>query len=282
MKVTERKIRKALSAGGVTDSTITSRIKSVYSTHIKMREKKYSLNQVQDVIALRVLVSNIKTAYSALGILHAHWRPLPGTFKDYISFPKPNGYQALHTRVIIDKHIFEVQILTHEMHQQAQLGIAAHFHYKEKRHGNRGIDMQWFDKLLSRKSARRVSWSGYSSSATPDESLFVKDMQTDFLQERMFIYTPKGDVIDLPREATVADFAFAIHSDIGLHAEGALVNGKYVSIKQKLKNGDVVNVKTNKKTTVTEKWLDWVKTTEARTRVRQNMKKQQEIKVKSS
>ena len=241
---------------------------------MKMQAKKYLLDQIQDLIALRVLVDDVQTAYSALGIMHANWRSLPGTFKDYISLPKPNGYQALHTRLIIDKHIFEVQILTHEMYRQAQFGIAAHFDYKEKRHGNRGIDMRWFDKLLSQKNGtRNAPWSGYTSSEWSDDSLFMKDIQADFLQERMFIYTPKGEVVDLPIGATVADFAFAIHSDIGLHAEGALVNGKYSSIKEKLKNGDVVNVKTNKKATVTEKWLDWVKTAEARARIRSAIKK---------
>ena len=273
----ERKVKKSFTENGVTDIEIVSRIKSVYSTHMKMKHKKYTLEQIQDLIALRVLVHDVPTAYNTLGILHGHWRPIPGAFKDYISLPKPNGYQALHTRVLIDSHILEVQILTHAMQEHARFGIAAHFNYKDKRHGIAGLDLQWFDKLLAnKKGEKHIPWSKRIASIqkeTVDDSAFLENMQADFLQERMFIFTPKGEVVDLPQKATPIDFAFAIHSDIGKCADGAFVNGKYVSLHHELKNGDMVQIKTGKKTTVNKKWLHWVKTAEARSRIRQFTKK---------
>lgn len=274
----EEKIKEGLAAKGVTDLHLSSRVKSVYSTYMKMKDKKYSLEQIQDLIALRVFVRDIPSAYTVLGILHANWQPVPGTFKDYISFPKPNGYQALHTRVIIDRHILEIQVLTDAMHRHAQFGIASHFKYKEKRHGVIGPDLRWFEKLLSLgQRTKNTSWVERASSMyinnSLDESVFAEDAQSDFLQDRMFIFTPKGEVVDLPRGATVADFAFSVHSAIGLHAKGAFVNKKYVSLNHELRGGDIVTVQTGKKPTVTKKWLDWVKTAEARSRIRQFIKK---------
>lgn len=273
----EKKVKKILTDMDITDATISSRIKSVYSTFMKMRHKKYALEQVQDLAALRILVHTIPDAYNVLGILHAEWRSIPGAFKDYISLPKPNGYQALHTRILIDKHILEVQILTHEMYRHAQFGVAAHFSYKDKRHGTVSLELEWFDKLLAnKKGAKRVPWTERITAMqreTTDDPDFMDTMQADFLQERMFIFTPKGEVVDLPKNSTPVDFAFAIHSDIGKHAEGAFVNGKYVSLRHELQNGDVVNIKAGKKVTVNKKWLDWVKTTEARSRIRQFTKK---------
>ncbi len=273
----EKKVKKILTDMDITDATISSRIKSVYSTFMKMRHKKYALEQVHDLAALRILVHTIPDAYNVLGILHAEWRSIPGAFKDYISLPKPNGYQALHTRILIDKHILEVQILTHEMYRHAQFGVAAHFSYKDKRHGTMSLELEWFDKLLAnKKGAKRVPWTERITAMqreTTDDPDFMDTMQADFLQERMFIFTPKGEVVDLPKNSTPIDFAFAIHSDIGKHAEGAFVNGKYVSLRHELQNGDVVNIKAGKKVTVNKKWLDWVKTTEARSRIRQFTKK---------
>ena len=273
----EKKVKKILVDMDITDATISSRIKSVYSTYMKMRHKKYALEQIQDLTALRILVHTIPDAYNVLGVLHAEWRSIPGAFKDYISLPKPNGYQALHTRILIDKHILEVQILTHEMYRHAQFGVAAHFTYKDKRHGTVSLELEWFDKLLAnKKGAKRVPWTERITTIqqeTADDTDFMDSMQGDFLQERMFIFTPKGEVVDLPQKATPVDFAFAIHGDIGKHAEGAFVNGKYVSLRHELQNGDVVNVKVGKKSTVNKKWLDWVKTSEARARIRQLTKK---------
>lgn len=277
MRNIEEKVKKALIDANVDGMEISSRIKSVYSTHMKMWHKKYTLEQIQDLVAFRVLVGDIPSAYNVLGILHAQWRSIPGAFKDYISLPKPNGYQALHTRILIDRHIFEVQILTHTMRQHAQFGIAAHFNYKDKRHGIMGLDLAWFDTLLAnKKGAKNVPWAERITAIqedTSNDSDFMENMQADFLQERMFIFTPKGEVVDLPKNATPVDFAFAIHGDIGKHAEGAFVNGKYVSLRHELQNGDMVEIKTGKKATVNKKWLDWVKTSEARSRIRSFIKK---------
>ncbi len=272
----ERKVSSLLSKTGVKHFETSSRIKSVYSTHMKMGFKKYTFEQINDIIALRIVVRDTGTAYNILGIIHANWYPIPGTFKDYISLPKPNGYQALHTRIIIDKHILEIQILTHAMYRHAQIGIAAHFNYKEKRAGIAGIEEKWFNKLLSPHGMHAMPRQEQNLSPSEKKKAmrnFAEDVEADFLQERMFVFTPKGEVVDLPVLATVVDFAFAIHSDIGIHAEGALVNGTYTSLKHELKNGDIVNVKTAKKPTVTKKWLDWVKTAEARSRIRRFIKK---------
>ena len=273
----EKKVSSLLSEKGIRQFVISSRVKSVYSTHMKMKYKKYAFEQINDLIALRVIVDDPGTAYNVLGIIHANWRPIPSTFKDYISLPKPNGYQALHTRIIIDTHILEIHILTHEMHRHAEFGIAAHFNYKEKRSGITGLEMHWFKKLLSpHQGAQHTSRSQENLSPREEKMAianFAEDVEADFLQERMFVFTPKGEVVDLPRRATVADFAFAIHSDIGTHAEGALVNGTYTSLKHELANGNIVHIKTAKKPTVTKKWLDWVKTAEARSRIRRFIKK---------
>ena len=278
MKDLEKKIKIVLSSNKIMNHEVSSRIKSTYSTYMKMEEKKYSLEQVHDIIAFRVLVDDASKAYNALGVIHANWPPIPGTFKDYISFPKPNKYQALHTRVLINKHITEIQILTYAMFKRSQFGVAAHFNYKDKRHNILGIELRWFEKLLTSKNKTKDgSWFEHTSSLYPKEHSndknFIEDIEADFLQQRMFIFTPKGEVVDLPRKATVADFAFAIHTDIGLSAEGAFVNKKYVSLKHQLENGDVVQIQTGKKKAVSEKWLDWVKTAEARSSIRHFIKK---------
>ena len=277
MKSIEKKIIAALGKKDMKGVRIASRIKSPYSTHMKMLHKKYSLDQIQDLIALRVFTDDVPSVYAALGVLHANWKPVPGTFKDYISFPKPNGYRALHTRVFIDRRVLEIQILTEDMYRQAQFGIASHFRYKEKRHGVSGPDLRWFDRLLlpKRDTGRKRSehtWSAYLNGSR-NESEFAENIRSDFLQDRMFIFTPKGEVVDLPRGATVVDFAFSVHSEIGLCARGAFVNKKYVPIHHELRGGDIVSVQTGKKPTVTKKWLDWIRTAEARSRIRQFIKK---------
>ena len=274
----EKQVGGALDSESIINVSMSSRIKSAYSTHMKMLYKKYSFEQIHDLVALRVIVDDTPTAYNTLGIIHAKWKPIPGTMKDYISLPKPNGYQALHTRIIIDGHIIEIHILTYDMHQQAQFGIAAHFNYKEIRSGIAGIEMRWFKKLLSpRRMTHDMPWllhaSAIHTDGDTDISDFVEDAQADFLQDRMFIFTPKGEVVDLPKKSTIIDFAFAIHTDIGLRAESAFVNGKHTSLKHELRNGDVVRIITGKKPYVTKKWLDRVRTAEARSRIRQFIKK---------
>ena len=271
----EKKITRALGRNGIPCS-IESRIKSAHSTRNKMKYKRYSLEQIHDLIAFRVIIDDIPAAYRTLGIIHGEWRSLPATFKDYISLPKPNGYRALHSNILIGQRVVEVQILTREMHRQAQFGIAAHFRYKEKQRGIVGIDLQWFEKLLPRARSKNLSWIDQVSSLHQngaDDEEFLHGMEADFLQERMFIFTPKGDVVDLPKEAIVIDFAFAIHSDIGLRAEGAFINGTYRSLRHELQNGDVVLVQTGKSVRATEKWLTWAKTTEARSKIRRAREK---------
>ena len=156
------------------------------------------------------------------------------------------------------------------MQRQAQFGVAAHFNYKEKQQGFSSINLDWFKKLLPRSKLTNLSWVDQISSmhSNGDDEEFLQNIESDFLKERMFIFTPKGDVVDLPKKATVADFAFAIHSDIGLHAEGGFVNEKYRSVRYEIENGDVVFVQTGKVVRATEKWLSWIRTTEARSKIR--------------
>lgn len=271
----EKDILRILVKKGIMNVSVYSRIKNAYSTYRKMNWKKYHFEEVKDILAFRVLVDDIPMAYTALGAIHLEWSPLPHTFKDYISFPKPNGYRALHTRVLVNSIILEIQILTYEMQQYAEYGVASHFNFKEKRYGTAGLTLDLFKKLLPlEKKQKNISWleklSNVYSNGNED---FIGDMENDFLHERMFIYTPKGDVVDLPINSTVIDFAFSIHTDIGLHAEAGSVNHKYSSLNTKLKNGDVVKVHTNKKSKPTQKWLDWVVTAEARAKITSFIKK---------
>lgn len=252
--------------------SVASRTKTVYSTYMKMRAKKKELSEIHDLHALRIIVKDTNAAYIVLGLLHRKWPSLPKSFKDYMSFPKPNGYQALHTRVLVEEQIVEVQILTQEMYHYSNFGKAAHFNYKDKRHGVQALDPKWFDLLLvsAGKSWLEQLRAMYQGG---EEEITSSDIEADFLRNRIFVFTPEGEVVDLPTGAIVLDFAFAIHSDIGAHTEGAYINNKFSSIQTKLENGDVVDVKTSKKLKINQKWIELVKTAEARAHIRRIIRK---------
>ncbi|KAA3647789.1 MAG: bifunctional (p)ppGpp synthetase/guanosine-3',5'-bis(diphosphate) 3'-pyrophosphohydrolase [Chloroflexi bacterium] len=251
------------------EAEITGRPKHIYSIYNKMRRKDVPFEMVRDVRAIRILVKDIPACYSVLGLIHTHWRPIPGEFDDYIAAPKDNFYQSLHTAVLFDDgKTLEVQIRTQEMHQNAEYGIAAHWRYKEG--GPRDEDYE-----------RRVVWLRQLMEwmqEVEDASEFVDSMKTDVFSDRVYAFTPRGDIIDLPMGATSIDFAYHVHTDVGHRCRGAKVNGKLVSLDTVLKTGDQVEILTAKRGGPSRDWLNpnlgLVKSQRARSKVRYWFKQQ--------
>ncbi|MES2668304.1 MAG: RelA/SpoT family protein [Patescibacteria group bacterium] len=290
----QKELRHALARKGVTDFATSIRTKGLWSLHQKLKRKGDDITRIHDIAALRVVVPTVDDCYSALGVIHALWKPLPGEFKDYISFPKPNGYQSLHTTVVTgDAGIVEVQIRTKDMHQRAQFGIASHMSYKAlAKDAGQGafqrLSFPWIrdlvPALLNMKKQGAPAGSGTQQNADVPRWLtdlkeahggeesgseeFVEGLKSDFFSHRIFIFTPKGDVIDLPTESTPVDFAYAIHSDLGDHMQGAKVNGKLVSFDTKLRNGDIIEILKSKTAKPTAKWIDYARTSMARRHIR--------------
>ena len=266
----EKKISSHLKDKGQ-DVYITSRRKTVYSTYMKMKEQKKELDEIYDLNTLHIVVEDTNSAYVVLGIIHKNWRSIPNSFKNYISFPKPNGYQGIHTKLIVDNQIIEVQILTNKMYHYSNFGKAAYFNYKDKRHEIQSIDPKWFDSLL----VSREGWLEHISSMYEGDNadILFSNIESNFLCKRMFVFTPTGEVVDLPKGAIVLDFAFSVDSDMGSRAEGAFINDKYASLYTELKNGDVVQMRTEKSIKVNEKWLESVKTSKARTYIKKIIKR---------
>jgi GTP diphosphokinase / guanosine-3',5'-bis(diphosphate) 3'-diphosphatase len=238
---------------------IESRVKRLYSIFVKLRKQRISIDQVYDLLALRIITDNIKNCYAALGVIHNTWRPVPGRIKDFISLPRPNGYQSLHTSVIAGGQPFEVQIRTAEMHRVAEDGIAAHWKYKD-------------GKLVAdSREDERVSWLRHmvewqQEMKDPDD--FMSTLKVDLYPEEVYTFTPKGKVVSLPREATPVDFAYAIHTEVGHNCVGAKINGRMVPLRTKLKNGDIVEITTQAGHNPSRDWLSFVKTTRARNKIR--------------
>lgn len=263
----EEKIQQRLSAAGI-KSTIFCRIKHVYSIYRKMYAQKLDINGIFDLCAFRVIVDNIPDCYNVLGIIHEMFKPVPGRFKDYISTPKPNMYQSVHTTVIGTEGIpFEVQIRTWEMHHTAEYGIAAHWKYKMHDGGNavRSGDedkFAWVRRLLE-------------SQQESDAQDFFHNLKIDMFADEVFVFSPKGDVINLPAGATPIDFAYSIHSDVGNHMVGAKVNGRIVTYDYVLQNGDIVEIRTSKSAPGPSRdWLNVAKSGSARTKIKQWFKKE--------
>jgi len=280
-------LRKALAKDEVTAFQTDYRVKGLWSLWQKLKRKGGDVAEVYDVAAIRIVVDDVPTCYRVLGLVHNLWQPLVGKIKDYIAFPKPNGYQSLHTTVFTgDGGIVEVQIRTKQMHREAMYGIAAHVTYKEKTGGGptgRGTSFDWIRSLIPGfRRAPQEKEEGvvhYRAPAAPEwlENLsetglgdpdFDTTLKTDIFSHRVFVFTPKGDVVDLPLAASPVDFAYAIHSDLGNHISGAKVNGKMVSLDTVLHNGDIVEIQTRKSAHPTKKWLDFAKTTLARRHIR--------------
>lgn len=251
-----KSLRKELAAHKIKVIDMSSRIKGLYSLYKKLKKKDMDIDKIYDLVALRIIVPTVEDCYQALGVIHSLWRPIPGRIKDFIALPKPNGYRSIHTTIFTgDGGIAEVQLRTPEMHEQAEYGIASFFAYKE------GFD----------KKHRHVSWIEQFKELQKNvskPSAFLENLKLDFFNKRIFVFTPKGAVIDLPEDSSAIDFAYAIHSEIGNHASGAKINGKYSKLDSRLHNGDIVMIETNPKSNPTSKWLDAAKTTLAKKHIR--------------
>ena len=238
---------------------IDGRVKRPYSVFQKMRRQKITIDQVYDLMALRIITDSVKNCYAALGVIHNKWRPIPGRIKDFIAIPRPNLYQSLHTSVVGPHgQTFEVQIRTEEMHRIAEEGIAAHWKYKEGRKGPAVDDQRiaWLRHL--------VEWQR----DVQDPGEFMSTLKVDLYPEEAYTFTPRGKVIVLPRDATPIDFAYAIHSDVGNTCVGAKVNGRIVPLRSALRNGDIVEIMTQPGHEPSKDWLAFVKTTRARNKIK--------------
>lgn len=250
--------RKEFEKSNIKIIEIKGRNKRLYSLYQKLLRKDNDITKIYDFVAMRIIVPTVGDCYAVLGILHKIWKPLKGRIKDYISQPKPNGYQSLHTTLFCDQgEIVEFQIRTPEMNEQAEFGIAAHWHYDEKG---------------ARMPKKQIAWAKELAEIQKDIFNKISDLEeikVDFLQARIFVFTPKGDVIDLPEGATPVDFAFHIHTDVGNKCGASIVNDKMVSLNTPLKNGDVVEIITEKnRKGPNPDWLDFVKTHTARTHIK--------------
>jgi GTP pyrophosphokinase len=255
-------LREALEKAEI-KADITGRAKHIFSIYRKTMTRGVPFEQIYDLLAMRVIVESVTDCYHALGIIHTMWAPVPDRFHDYIANPKSNMYRSLHTTVVGPRgKMVEIQIRTHAMHYTAEYGIAAHWLYKEgkKGHGDMDRQMAWLREILE--------WQ--REMTNPEE--FMEYLKVDLFQEDIFVYTPAGELKQLPRGATALDFAFAVHSDVGFHCVGAKVNGKFVPLTTKLESGDEIEIKTSPHQTPSQDWLKIVKTTRAKTKIKHWLK----------
>ncbi len=257
-------LNEVLAEGGLPKAEVFGREKRAYSIWSKMQKKDITFEQLSDIMAFRIIVPDIGECYHALGIIHSHFPVVPGRFKDYISTPKPNGYKSLHTTVIgpMNQRV-EVQIRTREMHEIAELGVAAHWGYKEGKPAGDHQQYRWLRELLDI----------LDQSNKPDE--FLEHTKLELFQDQVFTFTPKGAIVALPRGATLVDFAYAVHSAVGDHCVGAKVNGRMVPLRTVLRNGDQVEIITSKAQTPSPEWERFVVTGKARARIRKYVRTQQ-------
>jgi GTP pyrophosphokinase len=238
---------------------IESRIKRLYSIHLKLQRQRIPVEQVYDLLAIRIVTKSVKDCYTALGAIHALWRPVPGRIKDFIAMPRPNLYQSLHTTVMVESGMqFEVQIRTEEMHKMAEEGIAAHWKYKD------GTPVTAQDEHRLAWLRQVVEWQ----SDVTDPNEFLSTLKIDLYPEEVYTFTPMGKVVILPREGTPVDFAYTIHTEVGHTCTGAKVNGRIVPLKHKLKNGDIVEILTAPGHTPSRDWLQFVKSGRARNKIK--------------
>lgn len=257
-------LHEKLDAVGL-NAEIRGRPKHLYSIYHKMKEQDKDFNEIYDLTAIRVIVDSVKDCYGALGTVHALWKPIPGRFKDYIAMPKPNMYQSLHTTVVVaENELVEVQIRTWEMHRTAEYGIAAHWRYKEKITDEGEFDkkLAWLRQLLEWQKDYR------------DAREFIENLKMDLFADEVFVFTPRGDVIDLPAGSIPIDFAYKIHTDIGNRCTGSRVNGRLVPLDYVLKTGDMVEIITAKHGTPSRDWLNMVKSAQAKNKIRSWFKRE--------
>lgn len=256
-------IKEQLAAIGI-EAEVSGRPKHLYSIYKKVVKQNVTVDKIYDLIAIRVIVHTVNDCYAALGVIHSIWPPMPGRFKDYIAMPKTNKYRSLHTTLFGDNGMpFEVQIRTQEMHRAAEYGIAAHWMYKEGRTTQDDLDSKvaWLREALE-----------YENLADTTRE-FVENIRKDFFSDFVFVLTPKGEIIDLPTGSTPIDFAYRIHTNVGNHTQHAKVNGAMVKLEYKLKNHDVVEIITSPQATPSRDWLSFVKTQQAKAKIRNWFKK---------
>ncbi|KKP88842.1 hypothetical protein A2456_02790 [Candidatus Nomurabacteria bacterium RIFOXYC2_FULL_36_19] len=261
----QKQLEKELLKNKVKIIEVDHRMKRKYSLWKKLVKREMDLEKVYDIIALRIVLETVEDCYKVLGIIHSIWNPLPGRIKDYIALPKPNGYRSIHTTIFTGSgDAAEIQIRTKEMHAEAAHGIVAHFAYKEdkeKKVKNDKLKFKWLEEL------KEINY-------TPSEpQKFLEHLKTDFFNDRIFVFTPEGDVIDLPEDSSPIDFAYSIHSAIGDHISGAKINGKMSQIYSKLKNRDIVEIIKKKDAHPSGKWLEYVKTTIAKKHIKSYLEK---------
>lgn len=268
----KKTLYKKLYKEGIKNAEIHGRTKHMYSLFLKLRRYDNDLSRIYDLVALRIIVDTVEDCYKILGIIHKMWKPLVGRIKDYIAMPKPNGYSSIHTTVFApDGEIVEIQIRTRQMHYQAEYGIAAGWNYSEKKGS-----LSYIKRIATQISRKELVWIKELAKwqkIQRDNKTMVHDLGMDFFSDRIFAYTPTGDVKDLPQGATPIDFAYAIHTEIGNSLGGAKVNGKMVDFSYELKNGDIVEVITRKNAKPKHDWLDHAKTSLARSKIKNAIKK---------
>lgn len=260
-------IEAELKRNGITPHSIHSRAKHYYSLYKKLLRKDMNLEVIHDLVALRIIVASVEDCYAVLGVIHAMWKPLPGGITDYIALPKPNGYRSIHTTVF-GPHgkIIEMQIRTREMHEESERGIAAHWHYSEHKS----------DKRRSLQIPKEFAWVWQLQKWQKEHSItdeFIDSMKIDFFKDRIFVITPKGKIIDLPDGSTPVDFAYHVHSEIGNQCAGARVNGNIVPLNHQLVSGNIVEILTQKNKMPSEQWLEFVKTSFAKHKIRDAIRK---------
>lgn len=262
-----RVLLKRLVAIGIR-AEVHARTKHIYSLWKKLQQNDRDLSKIYDLVATRIIVPTVEDCYRVLGLIHQMWKPLPGRIKDYIAMPKPNGYQSLHTTVFaLGGTITEIQIRTPAMHHWAEYGIAAHWAYKEQ---NQSTSSSSTEKLPK----HRLSWVAELArlqKTLSDPMEWQNGLALDFFEDRIFVFTPQGDVLDLPRGASPVDLAFSVHSDLGRHCTGAKANGKIVPLSHPLQNGDIVEILTSSKVTPKQDWLQFVKTSRARNQIKRTV-----------
>lgn len=259
-----RTLQEKLAEMGI-KGEISGRPKHIYSIYTKMKEQGKDFNEIYDLTAIRIIVDTVRDCYAVLGIVHTLWRPIPGHFNDYIAMPKPNMYQSLHTTVVSgENELLEVQIRTWEMHRTAEYGIAAHWKYKERIKDDKEFEqkLSWLRQLLEWQQEMK------------DAHEFMEHLKIDLFTDEVFVFTPRGDVIDLPAGSIPLDFAYRIHTDIGNSCVGAKVNGRIVPLDYQLKTGEIVEIITSKHGTPSRDWLNMVKSSQAKSKIRAWFKKE--------
>ncbi len=261
-------LKERLDIAGLQDSDVSGRPKHLWSIWKKMQKRNKPYEEIFDLLAIRVLVNTIPDCYHALGVIHEKWKPVQERIKDYIAQPKSNGYQSLHTTVFgPGRQLFEIQIRTREMHQTADYGIAAHWLYKEgsKDQGDLDRHLAWFRQVLEFQLDTK----------SPDE--FIEFLKLDLYQDEIFVFTPTGDVVQLPKGATPIDFAFAVHTAVGLRCQGARINGRISPLSRPLRNSETIEILTSPSAKPSRDWLAHVRTSRARSKIRQHLRQEEQV-----